>query len=180
MLVRGGFQTGEVEERFITLGLPYKVLGGPRFYERQEIRDALAYFRVVNSGDDDLAFERIVNLPKRGVGPAAMQCLYTAARAQGIPLTEAGWALTETDELKPKLRATLRGLLQDFFRWRTLMATVPHTELARTILDESGYTRMWQEDKTPETPGRLENLKELIPPWRSSRTCRASWSMWRW
>ncbi|QCG96753.1 DNA helicase II [Azospirillum sp. TSA2s] len=162
VLVRAGFQTREFEERFITLGLPYKVLGGPRFYERQEIRDALAYFRVVNSGDDDLAFERIVNLPKRGVGPAAMQCLYTAARAQGIPLTEAGWALTETDELKPKLRATLRGLLQDFFRWRTLMATVPHTELARTILDESGYTRMWQEDKTPEAPGRLENLKELI------------------
>ena len=162
VLVRAGFQTREFEERFITLGLPYKVLGGPRFYERQEIRDALAYFRVVNSGDDDLAFERIVNLPKRGVGPAAMQTLYTAARAQGLSLTEAGWALTETDELKPKLRATLRGLLQDFFRWRTLMATVPHTELARTILDESGYTRMWQEDKTPEAPGRLENLKELI------------------
>ena len=162
VLVRAGFQTREFEERFITLGLPYKVLGGPRFYERQEIRDALAYFRVVNSGDDDLAFERIVNLPKRGVGPAAMQSLYTAARARGLSLTEAGWALTETDELKPKLRATLRGLLQDFFRWRTLMATVPHTELARTILDESGYTRMWQEDKTPEAPGRLENLKELI------------------
>ncbi|PWC77545.1 UvrD-helicase domain-containing protein [Azospirillum sp. TSH64] len=162
VLVRAGFQTREFEERFITLGLPYKVLGGPRFYERQEIRDALAYFRVVNSGDDDLAFERIVNLPKRGVGPAAMQSLYTAARARGLSLTEAGWALTETDELKPKLRATLRGLLQDVFRWRTLMATVPHTELARTVLDESGYTRMWQEDKTPEAPGRLENLKELI------------------
>ncbi|CAO3354528.1 ATP-dependent helicase [Azospirillum melinis] len=162
VLVRAGFQTREFEERFITLGLPYKVLGGPRFYERQEIRDALAYFRVVNSGDDDLAFERIVNLPKRGVGPAAMQSLYTAARARGLSLTDAGWALTETDELKPKLRATLRGLLQDFFRWRTLMATVPHTELARTVLDESGYTRMWQEDKTPEAPGRLENLKELI------------------
>ncbi|SMH60737.1 UvrD-helicase domain-containing protein [Azospirillum agricola] len=162
VLVRAGFQTREFEERFITLGLPYKVLGGPRFYERQEIRDAMAYFRVVNSPDDDLAFERIVNLPKRGVGPAAMQCLYTAARARGVPLTEAGWALTETDELKPKLRATLRGLLQDFFRWRALMATLPHTDLARMVLDESGYTRMWQEDKTPEAPGRLENLKELV------------------
>ena len=162
VLVRAGFQTREFEERFITLGLPYKVLGGPRFYERQEIRDAMAYFRVVNSPDDDLAFERIVNVPKRGVGPAALQTLYTLARGQGIALTEAGWALTETDELKPKLRATLRGLLQDFFRWRTLMATLPHTELARMILDESGYTRMWQEDKTPEAPGRLENLKELV------------------
>ncbi|MCG5243411.1 ATP-dependent helicase [Azospirillum doebereinerae] len=162
VLVRAGFQTREFEERFITLGLPYKVLGGPRFYERQEIRDAMAYFRVVNSPDDDLAFERIVNLPKRGVGPAAMQTLYTAARARGIPLTEAGWALTETDELKPKLRATLRGLLQDFFRWRSLMETLHHTDLARMVLDESGYTRMWQEDKTPEAPGRLENLKELV------------------
>lgn len=162
VLVRAGFQTREFEERFITLGLPYKVLGGPRFYERQEIRDAMAYFRVVNSPDDDLAFERIINVPKRGIGPAALQCLYTAARNGGVPLTEAGWALTETDELKPKLRNTLRGLLQDFFRWRGLMATMPHTDLARMILDESGYTRMWQEDKTPEAPGRLENLKELI------------------
>ncbi|MDQ2103725.1 UvrD-helicase domain-containing protein [Azospirillum isscasi] len=162
VLVRAGFQTREFEERFITLGLPYRVIGGPRFYERQEIRDALAYLRVVHSPDDDLAFERIVNVPKRGVGPAAMQCLYQAARARGIPLTEAGWALTETDELKPKVRGTVRNLLQDFFRWRTLSATMPHTDLARMVLDESGYTRMWQEDKTPEAPGRLENLKELV------------------
>ncbi|HYH36889.1 MAG TPA: UvrD-helicase domain-containing protein [Azospirillum sp.] len=162
VLIRAGFQTREFEERFITLGLPYKVIGGPRFYERQEIRDALAYLRVVNSPDDDLAFERIVNVPKRGIGPAALQCLYTAARGQGIPLTEAGWALTETDELKPKVRATVRTLLQDFFRWRGLALTMPHTDLARMVLDESGYTRMWQEDKSPEAPGRLENLKELI------------------
>jgi DNA helicase II / ATP-dependent DNA helicase PcrA len=162
ILVRAGFQTREFEERFITLGMPYKVLGGPRFYERQEIRDAMAYFRVVNSPDDDLAVERIVNLPKRGVGPAAMQTLYTAARARGASLTEAAWLLTDTDELKPKLRSTLRGLLQDFFRWRTMLETVPHPEMARIILDESGYTKMWQEDKTAEAPGRLENLKELV------------------
>ncbi len=162
VLVRAGFQTREFEERFNTVGMPYKVIGGARFYERQEIRDAMAYFRVVNSPDDDLAFERIVNVPKRGIGPAALQCIHVAARARGIPLTEAGWALTETDELKPKVRNTVRTLLQDFFRWRTLAATMPHTDLARMILDESGYTRMWQEDKTPEAPGRLENLKELI------------------
>jgi len=162
VLVRAGFQTREFEERFITLGLPYKVIGGPRFYERQEIRDALAYLRVVNSPDDDLAFERIVNVPKRGIGPAALQCLYTAARGGGVSLTEAGWALTETDELKPKVRGTVRTLLQDFFRWRGLAQTLPHTDLARMVLDESGYTRMWQEDKSPEAPGRLENLKELI------------------
>ena len=162
VLVRAGFQTREFEERFNTVGMPYKVIGGARFYERQEIRDAMAYFRVVNSPDDDLAFERIVNVPKRGIGPAALQCIHVAARARGIPLTEAGWALTETDELKPKVRGTVRTLLQDFFRWRTLSATMPHTDLARMILDESGYTRMWQADKTPEAPGRLENLKELI------------------
>ena len=162
VLVRAGFQTREFEERFITLGLPYKVIGGPRFYERQEIRDALAYLRVVNSPDDDLAFERIVNVPKRGIGPAALQCLFQAARGQGVSLVEAGWALTETDELKPKVRTTVRTLLQDFFRWRGLSQTMPHTDLARMVLDESGYTRMWQEDKSPEAPGRLENLKELI------------------
>ncbi|MGQ9369866.1 ATP-dependent helicase [Azospirillum sp. ST 5-10] len=162
VLVRAGFQTREFEERFITLGLPYKVIGGPRFYERQEIRDALAYLRVVFSPDDDLAFERIVNVPKRGIGPAALQTLYQAGRARGVSLVEAGWGLTETDELKPKVRNTVRGLLQDFFRWRTLAATMPHTDLARLVLDESGYTRMWQEDKSPEAPGRLENLKELI------------------
>ncbi|MCW2247584.1 DNA helicase-2/ATP-dependent DNA helicase PcrA [Azospirillum fermentarium] len=162
VLVRAGFQTREFEERFITLGLPYKVIGGPRFYERQEIRDALAYLRVTHQPDDDLAFERIINVPKRGIGPAAMQTLYQTARARGVPLVEAGWALVETDELKPKVRNTLRGLLQDFFRWGGLTQTMPHTDLTRMILDESGYTRMWQEDKTPEAPGRLENLKELV------------------
>ncbi len=162
VLVRAGFQTREFEERFITLGLPYKVIGGPRFYERQEIRDALAYLRVTHQPDDDLAFERIINVPKRGIGPAAMQTLYQAARTRGGPLVEAGWALVDTDELKPKVRNTLRGLLQDFFRWGGLAQTMPHTDLTRMILDESGYTRMWQEDKSPEAPGRLENLKELV------------------
>jgi DNA helicase II / ATP-dependent DNA helicase PcrA len=162
VLIRAGFQTREFEERFLTIGLAYKVLGGPRFYERQEIRDALAYLRVVHQGDDDLAFERIINVPKRGIGPAAIQTLYQAARARGTSLFEAGWALTDTDELKPKMRTTLRGLLQDFFRWRTMATTMSHTDLAKLILDESGYTRMWQEDKTPEAPGRLDNLKEFV------------------
>ncbi|SNR86592.1 MULTISPECIES: ATP-dependent helicase [unclassified Azospirillum] len=162
VLVRAGFQTREFEERFITLGLPYRVVGGPRFYERQEIRDALAYLRVLVSPEDDLAFERIVNVPKRGVGAATIQQLYVAARTLGVPVTEAAWKLSQTDELKPKMRTTLSGLMQDFFRWRGLIDRIPHTELAQMVLDESGYTRMWQEDKTPEAPGRLENLKELI------------------
>lgn len=162
VLVRAGHQTRAFEERFMTLGLPYRVLGGLRFYERQECRDALAYLRVVHQPDDDLAFERIVNLPKRGIGPAAMQALFQTARAAGVSLTAAAWKLVETDELKPKPRGAIRALLQDFFRWQGLSRTVPHTDLARMVLDESGYTRMWREDKSPEAPGRLENLKEFV------------------
>ncbi|MBI1205886.1 MAG: AAA family ATPase [Azospirillum sp.] len=162
ILVRAGFQTREFEDRFLTLGLPYRVVGGLRFYERQEIRDAIAYLRVIVQPDDDLAFERIVNLPKRGIGPAALQMINQVARAQGIGQAEAAWRLTETDELKPKLRRTMRGLMEDFARWRALAPTLPQTELVRLVLDESGYTRMWQDDKSPEAPGRLENLKELV------------------
>jgi DNA helicase-2/ATP-dependent DNA helicase PcrA len=162
VLVRAGFQTREFEERFLTLGLPYRVVGGPRFYERLEIRDALAYFRIVSQPADDLAFERIVNTPKRGVGDTTLQTLRQASRTLGVPLAEAAWQLTETDELKPRMRTVLRALMQDIARWRTELDRMPHTELARVILDESGYTGMWQADKTPEAPGRLENLKELV------------------
>jgi DNA helicase-2/ATP-dependent DNA helicase PcrA len=162
VLVRAGFQTREFEERFLTLGLPYRVIGGPRFYERLEIRDALAYFRVVFQPEDDLAFERIINTPKRGIGDTTVQSLRQAARTLGIPLAEAAWRLTETDDLKPRMRLVIRALMQDIARWRAEMERLPHTELARIILDESGYTAMWQADKTPEAPGRLENLKELV------------------
>jgi DNA helicase-2/ATP-dependent DNA helicase PcrA len=162
VLVRAGFQTREFEERFLALGLPYRVVGGPRFYERLEIRDALAYFRVVFQPDDDLAFERIVNTPKRGIGEATIQTLRQAARAMGISLTEAALRLTETDELKPRMRTVLRALMLDIARWRGQLDRTPHTDLARIILDESGYTAMWQADKSPEAPGRLENLKELV------------------
>jgi len=162
VLVRAGFQTREFEERFLTLGLPYRVVGGPRFYERMEIRDALAYFRVVSQPADDLAFERIINTPKRGIGDTTVQTLQRAARTLGVPLTEAAWKLSETDELKPKMRTVIRALLQDMARWSGQLDRVPHTDLARIILDESGYTAMWQADKSPEAPGRLENLKELV------------------
>jgi DNA helicase-2/ATP-dependent DNA helicase PcrA len=162
VLVRTGAQTREFEERFITLGLPYRVLGGPRFYERQEIRDALAYFRVIAQPADDLAFERIINLPKRGIGPAALEQINQLRRARAVPMTEAAWELSGTDDLKAKPRQALRGLLQDFERWRGLRERIAHTDLARMVLDESGYTRMWQEDKSAEAPGRLDNLKELV------------------
>ena len=162
VLVRAGFQTREFEERLLVLGIPYRVVGGPRFYERLEIRDALAYFRIVNQPADDLAFERIINTPKRGVGDATVQTLRLAARALDIPLAEAALRLTETDELKPRMRTVIRALMEDIARWRGQVDRVPHTDLARMILDESGYTAMWQADKTPEAPGRLENLKELV------------------
>ncbi|HYW64829.1 MAG TPA: UvrD-helicase domain-containing protein [Bradyrhizobium sp.] len=162
ILVRASFQMREFEDRFVTLGLPYRVIGGPRFYERAEIRDALAYLRVINSPADDLAFERIVNVPKRGLGDATVQMLHDIGRKRRIPLFEAARAVVETDELKPKARSSLRALLDSFVRWRAQSETMPHTEMAEIVLDESGYTEMWQKDRSADAAGRLENLKELV------------------
>ncbi|MGL4264506.1 MAG: ATP-dependent helicase, partial [Afipia sp.] len=162
ILVRASFQMREFEDRFVTLGLPYRVIGGPRFYERAEIRDALAYLRVINSPADDLAFERIVNVPKRGLGDATVQMLHDVARKRRIPLTEAARAVIETDELKPKARGSLRDVMTNFDRWRAQRDIVPHTQLAEIVLDESGYTEMWQKDRSADAAGRLDNLKELV------------------
>jgi DNA helicase-2/ATP-dependent DNA helicase PcrA len=162
ILVRASFQMREFEDRFVTLGLPYRVIGGPRFYERAEIRDALAYLRLVNQPADDLAFERIINVPRRGLGDATLQQLQLHARKADLPLFEAARALTQTEELKAKPRGTLRDVVAMFDRWRAQKDTLPHTELAEIILDESGYTEMWQKDRSADAAGRLENLKELI------------------
>jgi DNA helicase-2/ATP-dependent DNA helicase PcrA len=162
ILVRASFQMREFEDRFVTLGLPYRVIGGPRFYERAEIRDALAYLRVINSPADDLAFERIVNVPKRGLGDATVQMLHDHARKRRIPLFEAARAVVETDELKPKARGSLRDLILHFDRWRAQREVTSHTELAEIVLDESGYTEMWQKDRSADAAGRLDNLKELV------------------
>ena len=162
VLVRAGFQTREFEERFIQLGVPYRVIGGKRFYERAEIRDALAYLRVIVQPADDLALERIINKPKRGLGDVTVNTLYAYGRAKGICLHDAIMDLTQTDELKPKVRTTLMKLLDDFGRWRSLIDSMDHAELAAQVLDDSGYMQMWKLDKSPEAPGRLENLKELV------------------
>lgn len=162
VLVRAGFQTREFEERFIQLGLPYRVVGGPRFYERMEVRDALAYLRVVQQKDDDLALERIINTPKRGIGDTTLQTLYTHARSKNISLYDAVRDLTQTDELKPKVKGVVMKLIDDFERWRGMSENTHHAALAALILDESGYMDMWKFDKSPEAPGRLENLKELV------------------
>jgi DNA helicase II / ATP-dependent DNA helicase PcrA len=162
ILVRASFQMREFEDRFVTLGLHYRVIGGPRFYERAEIRDALAYLRTINSPADDLAFERIINVPKRGLGEATVQLLHDHARKRRIPLFEAARAVAETDELKPKARGVLRELVQQFDRWRAQAEVTAHTELAEIVLDESGYTEMWQKDRSADAAGRLDNLKELV------------------
>ncbi len=162
ILVRASFQMREFEDRFVTLGLNYRVIGGPRFYERLEIRDAMAFFRVVAQPADDLAFERIVNVPKRGLGEATIRQIHDTARKHGIPMLEAVGELAESDEVKPKPRAALREVSANFARWHKALKTTPHTELAELILDESGYTEMWKNDRSAEAPGRLENLKELV------------------
>ena len=162
VLVRAGFQTREFEERFITLGVPYRVIGGPRFYERQEIRDAVAYLRVVSQPDDDLAFERVVNTPTRGIGKTSLQVIHVYARAERISLTRAITALSETDELRPQARKSLADIMAMFDRWRMQSATQVPAELCKKILEDSGYIDMWRAKKDPDAPGRLDNLKELV------------------
>ena len=162
ILVRASAQMREFEERFNSLGIPYRVVGGPRFYERAEIRDANAYLRLVAQPDDDLAFERIVNKPRRGLGDVALQTLHTHARARGISLSRAAGEIITTEELKPAARRALAGFIEMVRRWSALVPAMPHTELAEIILDESGYTEMWQNDKSADAPGKLENLKELM------------------
>jgi DNA helicase-2/ATP-dependent DNA helicase PcrA len=162
VLVRAGFQTRAFEERLILIGVPYRVVGGLRFYERQEIRDAVAYMRAAVQPADDLAFERIVNVPRRGVGEAALRTMHDKARAEGVPLAAAAARLIAEGGLRGKVKEGVGALLQGLQRWKHLAEAEGHVLAVATMLDESGYTTMWQEDKSPEAPGRLDNLKELV------------------
>jgi DNA helicase-2/ATP-dependent DNA helicase PcrA len=162
ILVRAGFQTRAFEERLFNIGLPYRVVGGQKFYERAEIRDALAYMRVVQQPADDLAFERIVNTPKRGLGDTAIRTLHEAARAQRIPLAAAAEGMVASGALKPRPRQALSELMHGFARWREMLPREGHVTTVATMLDESGYTEMWKQDKSADAPGRLDNLKELL------------------
>ncbi len=162
ILVRAGFLTRSFEERLITLGVPYRVVGGLKFYERAEVRDALAYMRVLAQPADDLAFERIVNVPKRGLGDTAMRAMHTMARELRIPLAAAAVRLVEGNDLRSKPRQALAELMRGFARWREMLPREGHVVTAATVLDESGYTEMWKQDKSPEAPGRLDNLKEFL------------------
>jgi len=162
VLVRAGFQTRAFEERLINIGIPYRVVGGLRFYERAEIRDAIAYMRFVVQPSDDLAFERIINVPRRGVGEVALRALHEAARANAIPLTAATAKLIDEGGLKGRVKEALAELLRSAARWREMLDRDGHVVTVATLLDESGYTTMWEQDKSPDAPGRLENLKELV------------------
>ncbi len=175
ILVRAGFQTRSFEERLITLGLPYKVVGGMRFYERAEIRDAIAYMRVLNQPADDLAFERIINLPRRGVGDVALQSLHGLSREARIPMTEAVLRRLADGTLKGRLREQLGQLMACLEQGRRRLAQAQflaeggdtpsgpvHVGVVETLLEESGYVEMWKKDKSPDAPGRLDNLRELV------------------
>ncbi len=162
ILVRASFQMRAFEDRFIAIGLPYRVIGGPRFYERAEIKDACAYLEVTLNPANDLKFERIINTPKRGFGQTSLRKVQTLARARGVPLFQAAREIVETSDLGAAARKSLTGLLTQFDNWRSQVGTVTHVELAQTILDDSGYTAMWQKDKSAQAQTRLENLKELI------------------
>lgn len=162
ILVRAQFQTREFEDRFLQIGMAYRIVGGFRFYERAEVRDALAYLRLIASPSDDLAFERIWNTPKRGLGDKTLEKLHRFARAQGVPLLRAALEIADTDELPARARTTLVALVRDFARWRDTAASHGPADVARQVLDESGYTAALQAERSPEANGRLENLTELV------------------
>jgi DNA helicase-2/ATP-dependent DNA helicase PcrA len=162
ILVRASFQMRAFEERFVLLQIPYTVVGGPRFFERAEIRDAHAYLRLVQSGDDDLAFERIVNTPRRGLGESTVQKLLTLARERGVSASSAAADLAFSDELAPRTRTALANFMRDLERWRGQIDNTHHARLTETILEESGYVDALRLDKGPTSQTRLENLKELV------------------
>ncbi len=162
ILVRTTAQTRAFEERLIVQGTPYRIIGGLRFYERAEIRDAVAYMRVLHQPADDLAFERIVNVPRRGVGEMALRTMHEAAREQGVPLAQAAEGLVRAGGLRGKLREQLLTLFNQFAGWRETLPRDGHVTTLATMLDDSGYMAMWQADKSPDAPGRIENLKELV------------------
>ncbi len=162
ILVRAGFQTREFEERFLTLGLPHRIVGGFRFYERAEIRDVTAYLRHIHNPNDSLAFERIINVPKRGLGEATVKKLHAISRAEGCSLARAAHMIIDSNGLRGKAKNTLRQLLEDFDRWREQAEDGDHLALTEVILEESGYSQMWRQDKSPDSQGKLENLNELV------------------
>jgi DNA helicase-2/ATP-dependent DNA helicase PcrA len=161
ILVRAQYQTREFEDRFIQIGINYRIIGGFRFYERAEIRDALAYLRLIAQPQDDLAFERIHNQPKRGLGAKALEQMHSHARRTGLPLAAAALQLADSDELPKRTAITIGGLMRQFLYWREEAEALSSSDLLRLVLEESGYNAMLAADRSPESVGRAENLSEL-------------------
>ena len=161
ILVRAAFQTREFEERFIRIGLPYRIIGGMKFYERSEIKDALCYLRLINQKNDDLAFERIINTPKRSIGDTTLQKIHELSRRKNKSLFDTSVEMLEEDDFKPKTKDSLKNLIKNINHWTKLSKEFDHVQLLERVLDESGYTIMLMNEKSPEADSRLENLKEL-------------------
>ena len=161
ILVRASFQTREFEERFIKIGLPYRIIGGLKFYERSEIKDALAYLRLINQSNDDLSFERIINTPKRAIGDSSVKKIYEFARKKELSLLDASQEILKENILKPKTVQNLKTFIVNIISWKQKSESIDHVSLLETMLDESGYSSMLRNEKTPEADSKLENLKEL-------------------
>ena len=161
ILVRASFQTREFEERFIKIGLPYRIIGGLKFYERSEIKDALAYLRLINQSNDDLSFERIINTPKRAIGDSSVKKIYEFARKKELSLLDASQEILKENILKPKTVQNLKTFIVNIISWKQKSESTDHVSLLETVLDESGYSSMLRNEKTPEADSKLENLKEL-------------------
>jgi DNA helicase-2/ATP-dependent DNA helicase PcrA len=162
VLVRASFQMRAFEERFNLLGLPYKVVGGPRFYEREETRDAIAYLRLIRSADDDLSLERIINKPRRGLGEKALATLHQLARSAGVPLIDAARMALETEDLHGAAKKSLAKFVDTLDRWTRDAKDMPPADIAELVLEESGYIDMWKTSKSAQADGKIDNLKELV------------------
>ena len=161
ILVRAAFQTREFEERFIKIGLPYRIIGGLKFYERSEIKDALSYLRLINQTNDDLSFERIVNKPKRSIGDSSLKKIHDYARIKDLSLFDASQEILKENILKPKTVQNLKNFLIHIHSWKANAKKIDHITLLENVLDESGYAMMLKNERTPEADDKLENLKEL-------------------
>tara|TARA_B100000575_G_scaffold192041_1_gene154974 strand:- start:354 stop:2033 length:1680 start_codon:yes stop_codon:yes gene_type:complete len=161
ILVRAAFQTREFEERFVKIGLPYRIIGGLKFYERAEIKDALGYLRLINQPSDDISFERIINTPKRSIGDTSVKKIHQYARQKGMSLLDASQEILKENILKPQTVKNLKSFIINMISWKKNSTTLDHVTLLETVLDESGYTSVLKNEKTPEADAKLENLKEL-------------------
>ena len=161
ILVRAAFQTREFEERFIKIGLPYRIIGGLKFYERSEIKDALGYLRLINQSSDDISFERIINNPKRSIGDSSIKKIHDFAREKDLSLFDASQEILKENILKPKTIQNLKSFLVNMISWKQKSKDIDHISLLEIVLDESGYSSMLKNERTPEADARLENLKEL-------------------